>query len=89
LHAGFALDAVGLAPDERSARAVRAGVAAVQTRLAPWGTGRCHLNSAERHKAGTALFGPETSQRLREIKTAYDPKDVIRANHPIPPLWDC
>ncbi len=89
LHAGFALDAVGFAPDERSGRAVRAGVDAVQTRLAPWGTGRCHVDSAERHKAGTALFGPQTYQRLREIKTAYDPKDVIRANHPIQPLRHC
>jgi len=77
---------VGAAADEADARAVRAGVDAVQTRLAPWSTHRCSLEVAGRHKAGTALFGAQTYQWLREVKTAYDPADVIRSNHPVPPL---
>jgi FAD/FMN-containing dehydrogenase len=86
IDAAFAMFAVGITPDEPSRLAVRSGVDAVQTRLAPWSTGRCYLNHAERHKAGTALFGPETYNRLRAVKTVYDPHNLIRANHSMPPL---
>jgi hypothetical protein len=86
LDAAFAMFAVGLTPDERSGRVVRSAVDAVQTRLAPWSTGGCYLNLAGRHKAGTALFGAETYDWLRAIKTVYDPRNVIRANHPVAPL---
>jgi FAD/FMN-containing dehydrogenase len=86
LDGAFAVFAVGVTPDERWGRAVRSAVDAVQMRLAPWSTGGCYLNLAERHKAGTALFGAETYDRLRAIKTVYDPHNVIRANHPVAPL---
>jgi hypothetical protein len=89
IDAAFAVVAVGGTPDERSGRAVRSAVDAVQTRLAPWSTGGCSLNFAQRHKAGTALFGADTYHRLRAIKALYDPRDVIRANHPVAPLPRC
>jgi FAD/FMN-containing dehydrogenase len=85
IDAGFALFAVGMTPDEASMRTVRSAVDAVQHAMAPWSTGGCYVNFAERRKAGAALFGAETYERLQEIKAKYDPTDVIRANHPVPP----
>jgi hypothetical protein len=86
LDAAFAVFAVGMTPDERSGLVVRPAVEAVQMRLAPWSTGACYLNLAERHKAGTALFGATTYDRLCAIKTVYDPLNVIHANHAVAPL---
>jgi FAD/FMN-containing dehydrogenase len=83
IDAAFALFAVGMTPDGTSGRAARAGVDAVQTRMAPWSTGGAYLNFAERHKAPTAVFGAETYARLQRVKDRYDPADVIRSNHPV------
>jgi hypothetical protein len=77
--------AVGFTPTPEAGMAVRAAVDAVQTRLAPWSTGGAYLNFAERHKAGTALFGADTYRRLQQVKATYDPTDVIRSNHPVTP----
>ena len=85
LCASFALFAVGVTPDADAMRAARADVTAVQHAMAPWSTGGAYLNFAERHKSGTALFGAEVYDRLRAVKAVYDPADVIRANHPVPP----
>ena len=82
----FALFAVGITPTPEAGVAVRAAVDAVQTRLAPWRPGTCYLNFAERHKAGTALFGADTYHRLQQVKSAYDPADLIRSNHPVTPV---
>jgi hypothetical protein len=83
--AAFAMFAVGFTPTPEAGVAVRAAVDAVQTRLAPWSTGSVYLNFAERHKAGTALFGADTYHRLQRVKAAYDPADLIRSNHPVAP----
>lgn len=86
LPASFALFAIGITPHADAMRAVRAEVDAVQHAMAPWSTGGCYLNFAEHRKSGPALFAAETYTRLRAVKSSYDPTDVIRANHPIPPL---
>jgi hypothetical protein len=31
------------------------------------------------------MFSEETYRRLREVKSKYDPDNVIQANHEIPP----
>jgi FAD/FMN-containing dehydrogenase len=85
IDASFALFAVGITPDRAAMTAVRSAVSAAQHAMAPWSTGGCYLNFAEQRKAGAALFGDAAYQRLREVKAAYDPADVIRANHPIAP----
>jgi hypothetical protein len=82
--ADFALFAVGVTPTPEIARAVRAAVEAVQHRMAPWSTGGCYLNFAERPKSGDALFGA-AHERLRQVKAQYDPAQRIRANHRIRP----
>ena len=55
------------------------------TPWAPWVAGGVYLNFAERAKHCTALFGSETHRQLSEVKAAFDPADVIRSNHPVPP----
>jgi len=60
-------------------------VDAVQHALAPWSTGGAYLNFTERRKAPDALFGSSTHRRLQAVKAAYDPSDLIRANHPVTP----
>ena len=47
--------------------------------------GRAYLNFAELSTTGQRLFGAETYARLRRVKATYDPQDVIRSNHPVPP----
>ncbi len=83
IEAGFALFAVGITPDAASARAVRDAVDRVHHAMAPWSTGGCYLNFAERAKSGTALWGAATHRRLQAVKAAYDPANVIRSNHPV------
>jgi Berberine and berberine like len=51
----------------------------------PWWTGSCYLNFAERPRTGDELFGPATHARLRAVKAAVDPTDLIRSNHPVEP----
>ncbi|TML80141.1 MAG: hypothetical protein E6G07_06660 [Actinobacteria bacterium] len=47
--------------------------------------GREHLNFAEQATDPARFYTPEASDRLRRVKAQYDPDDVFRANHEIPP----
>lgn len=53
--------------------------------LRPWSAQTTSLNFAERRVVPEALFGASLP-RLRRVKTAYDPQDRIRGNHPVRPL---
>lgn len=83
LDAAFALFAAGFTPDAASGAAVCSAVTAVQYRMLPWSTGGSYLNFTERRRPGADLFGAGTYQRLRQVKAAFDPGDVVRANHPV------
>jgi Berberine and berberine like len=56
--------------------------------LAPWTIGRC-LNYMYGEKATTdrvrTAYDPDDYQRLAEIKAVYDPANIFRLNHNIPP----
>jgi hypothetical protein len=58
--------------------------------LNPWQTSQATLNylSARDARAGRALtaFEPAALQRLTQIKRAYDPDNMFRINHNIPPV---
>lgn len=85
VKARFSMFAVGMAPTPEVAAAVDAEIEYVKDALAPWDAGRMYMNFADKPRTGTVLFGGETYHRLREIKAEYDPENVFRANHPIPP----
>ncbi|MFD6879138.1 MULTISPECIES: FAD-binding protein [unclassified Streptomyces] len=59
----------------------------VRADVAPWSTGAVYLNfiaheGSERIVAG---LGPENMRRLGAVKREYDPDNVFRFNHNIPP----
>ena len=57
----------------------------VQSAMAPWAAGQTYLNFTETSRDPRGFWAPQAYERLRRIKAAVDPADMIRANHPIPP----
>ena len=82
--AEFAFFTVGITPFPEAWLAVDGAVSALVEAVRPWST-RGYLNFAESQVSGDELFGSEAHSRLREVKVAYDPSDVIRSNHPVDP----
>jgi FAD/FMN-containing dehydrogenase len=85
IDAEFALYAVGMAMDADMKAAVQAHAAEVQDALASWSASHSFMNFTERRADPGELFDPTTYTRLRRVKTEYDPDNVIRGNHSIPP----
>jgi hypothetical protein len=85
VDAEYALFAVGPAPFPQAASAVARSVAAVQTAMSPWAARQMYLNLAETGRDLATFWTPQAYDRLRRIKAAVDPDDLIRSNHPIPP----
>jgi FAD/FMN-containing dehydrogenase len=82
------LFALGVAGDEASAAAVRTTLEAVDQALRPYHVGY-YPNFVEEPADASAFFDPETWRRLRQVKALYDPDDVFKGNHHIPPAeWE-
>lgn len=79
---GFAL---GVTPAPESVPPVRSEVTAVLDAIAPWRAPGMYLNFAEQPSDVSEFYDPRTWARLRAVKSAYDPDDLIRSNHPVPP----
>ena len=60
-------------------------VAAVLSAMSPWAAAQTYLNLTETSRDPATFWTPQAYDRLRRIKAAVDPADLIRANHPIPP----
>ncbi len=69
--------------DEREA----GWVAATRAALEPWSAGSGYLNflGDEGPDRVRAAFSPATWTRLRQVKARYDPDNLFRHNHNIPP----
>jgi FAD/FMN-containing dehydrogenase len=78
------LFALGVVPDEAAAAAVDAALRDVREALRPYRVGD-YPNFVEEPADASGFFDDVTWARLREIKALYDPTDVFRANHRIPP----
>jgi FAD/FMN-containing dehydrogenase len=73
------------APTPAAAGAAESAVAAVTAAVAPWAADHTYLNIAETRRDPAGFWTPQAYDRLRRIKAAVDPHDLIRSNHPIPP----
>jgi FAD/FMN-containing dehydrogenase len=81
----YAVSAVGIPMDASVAQAVDESLARLIDRLAPWTARPGYLNFSERDTDPETMFPPEVYARLRSVKRTYDPQNLIRANHEIPP----
>ena len=77
--------ATGIAGTPADRFAVTAAVAAMRSALAPWATRHMYLNLAETRVDPASFWTPAAYDRLRQIKAAVDPDNVIRSNQPIAP----
>jgi hypothetical protein len=75
---------LGVAEDGDGAAAVRTSLEAVRRAVAPHRVG-AYPNLVERPSDASAFWEPATWRRLQAVKSAYDPADVFRGNHHIPP----
>ncbi|MGW6504972.1 hypothetical protein [Nonomuraea angiospora] len=85
LEAGYALFSGGVTVDAASRAAVHACLDDLAAALAPWRAPVSYRNFTERRQDGLVFEPADVHRRLQEIKKAYDPLDLIRANHPIGP----
>ena len=76
--------AVGMVIDEMTAQVLGRTLSVVRAVLATEHTGR-YASFVEEPADADAFFDPATWSRLRAIKSLYDPEDVIRGNHHVPP----
>ncbi len=86
VDADYALFAAGAAPFPQAASAVDRCLAQVRTAMSPWAARQMYLNLAETRRDPAAFWSPRAYDRLRRIKAAVDPDDLIRSNHPVPPM---
>jgi FAD/FMN-containing dehydrogenase len=85
LDGAFTMFTVGMAMDPEQAATSERQAAAVVAALAPWSNGKRFLNFDERPGTAAKAFGAGTYARLRDVKSAYDPEDLFRSNHPVEP----
>jgi len=85
IDADFAMFAVGMTPDEQMRAAVLAHLDIVVGATERWDAGSAYLNFVEKHEDPARFYPEGVYERLRAVKAHYDPQDVFRANHPIPP----
>jgi hypothetical protein len=81
----YALIAGGFAPVPDLVSAVRGSVEVIAQALAPWAAPYMYLNFADTRRDPASFWEAEAYRRLRRVKSAVDPADLIRSNHPIPP----
>jgi FAD/FMN-containing dehydrogenase len=86
LEGDFALFAVGIAPHQEAAAAVKAALDAVAGAVCEWDACRRYLNFTESAVDTRRAYSAPAYRRLRAVKTLVDPDNLFRANHPIAPI---
>jgi predicted outer membrane lipoprotein len=84
LDAAYSLFAAGMVPAPEAEAPVRAQVDAVKAALAPWAARHRYLNFADVRTDASCFWSEPALHRLRRVKAAVDPHDLIRSNHPVP-----
>jgi FAD/FMN-containing dehydrogenase len=80
-----AMFSLGVTPDEHAAAAVEATLADVSAAVEPHRAVSDYPNFVEEPTDASRFFDEVTWARLRKIKRAYDPGDLFKGNHHIPP----
>jgi FAD/FMN-containing dehydrogenase len=76
--------ALGITPDEKAAADVQRALTTVEQILAPNQVG-LYPNFVEEPADASEFFDAMTWARLRQIKAEYDPDDLFKGNHHLPP----
>jgi hypothetical protein len=77
----YLMFAVGIAPTPEAQAAVAGAVDRVLTALEPWTATQTYSNFAETKRPDRSFHSEAAHHRLKRIKAAVDPANVIRANH--------
>jgi len=85
IDAPFVMFAVGMTMTPEMGAAVHSSLTRVMESLAAYDAGQAYFNFVEKPVETGRLFPPTVYRRLREVKAQYDPRELFRANHPIPP----
>jgi hypothetical protein len=85
IPAPFMMYGVGLVQDPAQLPAIRGQVQAVTSAMAPWAASQRFFNLSETGRPADAFWPKPTFDRLRQVKAAVDPHNIVRANHPVPP----
>jgi FAD/FMN-containing dehydrogenase len=83
IEASYSLFAAGMVPAPDLLAPVRAQVQTVKAALAPWAAEQMYSNFAETQCDPARFWSEHAYDRMRRIKAAVDPDDLIRANHPL------
>jgi hypothetical protein len=86
IDAPFSAFGVGMGATPEQAAGTQTHLTRLRGALAPYGSSRSYLNFVDGACDTRAMFRTAAFMLLRQVKTRVDPDDVIRANHPIPPL---
>jgi FAD/FMN-containing dehydrogenase len=81
----FSIVVAGMTQDREQADAIEADVEAVAAKLRPYATGGSFLNFLLDADRTAEAYTEADYRRLTEVKAKYDPDNVFRANHNIPP----
>jgi hypothetical protein len=73
-------------PEAGAEPAVRAELDAMIAAVAPHRAGD-YPNFVEEQADASSFFDHATWARLTAVKALYDPEDVFKGNHHIPPAW--
>jgi hypothetical protein len=85
IPAPFLMYGVGLVPDPAQLPEIQGQVQAVTSAMAPWAAAQRFFNLSETSRPAGSFWPKPTFDRLRQVKTAVDPDNIVRANHPVPP----
>ena len=84
LPGSLAMLALGVAEDETSATTARTYLESVERAVLPYRTGD-YPNFVMQPADASRFFDTDTWARLRQVKALYDPSDLFKGNHHIPP----
>lgn len=88
LPGSLAMLSLGVVEDEAAAAAARAYLEAVDRAVLPYRVGD-YPNFVMEPTDASRFFDAETWARLRQAKATYDPADMFKGNHHIPPAASC